>query len=72
MARHRHNCGCCEVASGHLARELASLLRRKRKQLGLKELQARSYAPAAQAIAALADDEDRDIVQRVFRIVPAP
>jgi len=36
------------------------------------ELHARSYATAAQAIAALANDEDRDLVQRVFRSVPAP
>lgn len=39
---------------------------------GAKELHARSYATGAQAIAAIANDEDRDIVQRVFRNVPAP
>lgn len=33
---------------------------------------ARSYAEAVQAIAAVADEEDRAIVQRVFRHVPAP
>jgi hypothetical protein len=33
---------------------------------------ARSYALAVQAIAAIADEKDRDTVQRVFRHVPAP
>jgi len=39
---------------------------------GARELHARSYASGAQAIAAIASDEDRDIVQRVFRNVPTP
>ena len=37
-----------------------------------RELHARSYAIGEQAIAAIANDEDRDIVQRVFRNVPTP
>jgi hypothetical protein len=37
-----------------------------------KDLHARSYAIAAKATAAIAKDEDRDIVQRVLRNVPTP
>lgn len=36
------------------------------------ELHAHSYAQAVQAVAAIADQEDRNIVQLVFRHVPAP
>ncbi|HMF27372.1 MAG TPA: hypothetical protein VKE42_01285, partial [Candidatus Cybelea sp.] len=36
------------------------------------EQHARSYAQALQAVAAIADEEDRAIVERVFRHVPAP
>ena len=39
---------------------------------GAKESHARSYALGAHAIAAIANDGDRDIVQRVFRQVPTP
>lgn len=39
---------------------------------GAKELHARSYAQAVQAIAAIASEEERDNVQRLFRQVPAP
>jgi hypothetical protein len=39
---------------------------------GAKESHARSYALGARAIAAIANDGDRDIVQRVFRHVPTP
>jgi hypothetical protein len=31
-----------------------------------------SYAKAVEAIAAIADEEDRNIVQRVFRHLPPP
>lgn len=37
-----------------------------------KERHAQSYAQAVQAVAAIANEEDRAIVQRVFRHVPGP
>ncbi len=39
---------------------------------GATEQHALSYAQAVQAVAAIADEEDRAIVQRVLRNVPAP
>jgi len=39
---------------------------------GSAEEHARSYAQAAKAVQAIADDEDRNIVERVYRHVPAP
>jgi hypothetical protein len=39
---------------------------------GAKESHARSYALGTHAVAAIANDEDREVVQRVFRHVPAP
>lgn len=39
---------------------------------GAKEIHAHSYGQGARAIDAIAGDEDRDIVQRVFRHVPRP
>jgi hypothetical protein len=39
---------------------------------GSAEQHARSYADAAKAVGAIADEEDRNIVERVYRHVPAP
>ena len=39
---------------------------------GAEESHARSCSQSAQAIAAIASAEDRDVVQRVFRHVPTP
>jgi hypothetical protein len=39
---------------------------------GEKEIHARSYSQAAQATAGVADDNERGMVQRVFRHVPEP
>jgi hypothetical protein len=39
---------------------------------GAKEQHARSYAEGARALAAIVSDEDREVVNRVFRHVPAP
>ena len=39
---------------------------------GARDLHAHSYAEALRAVAAIGDEEDRSIVQRVFRHVPAP
>jgi hypothetical protein len=39
---------------------------------GSAEQHARSYSEAAKAVAAIADAEDRAIVERTFRHVPAP
>jgi hypothetical protein len=39
---------------------------------GASNEHARSYAAAVEAVAAIADDEDRTIVQRVFRHLPTP
>jgi pyruvate/2-oxoglutarate/acetoin dehydrogenase E1 component len=36
------------------------------------EQHAHSYAQAVQAVAAIANEEDRNVVERVFRHVPAP
>ena len=38
---------------------------------GARDDHARSYADAADAVAAIADEEDRKIVQRVFRHLPS-
>jgi hypothetical protein len=39
---------------------------------GSAEQYARSYGQAGKAVAAIADQEDRNIVERVYRHVPAP
>jgi hypothetical protein len=39
---------------------------------GAREQHAHSFAQAVRAVAAVADEEDRAVVQRVFRHVPAP
>jgi hypothetical protein len=39
---------------------------------GAKDKHTDSHAQAVQSVAAIADEEDRNIVQRVFRHVPAP
>jgi hypothetical protein len=39
---------------------------------GAKDEHARSYAKAVDAVAAIADPEDKEIVQRVFRHLPLP
>ena len=39
---------------------------------GSAEQHARSYAEAAKAVAAIVDAEDKEIVERTFRHVPAP
>jgi len=55
-----------EVAFAHVVHAHAAWAARARKQ------HAHSYAQAVQAVAAIADEEERNIVQRVFRHVPAP
>lgn len=55
-----------EVAFTHVTQAFAA------SAAGDRESHARSHAAAEQAIAALATDEDRDVVQRVFRHVPRP
>jgi hypothetical protein len=42
------------------------------KVAGATQQHAHAYTQAVQAVAAIADEEDRAIVQRVFRNVPAP
>jgi hypothetical protein len=39
---------------------------------GAKDQHAQSYAKAVEAVAAIANEEDRNIVQRVFRHLPSP
>jgi hypothetical protein len=39
---------------------------------GSAEQHAQSYVQATKALAAIADDKDRSIVERVYRNVPAP
>lgn len=39
---------------------------------GARDLHAHSYAQAVRAVAAIADEEDRSVVRRVFRHVPSP
>jgi hypothetical protein len=55
-----------EIAFTHVVHSYAA------SAAGAKESHARSYALGTDAMAAIADDGDRDVVQRVFRHVPTP
>ena len=55
-----------EIAFAHVIHAFAA------SAAGDRELHARSHANGEQAMAAIASDQDRDVVQRVFELVPPP
>ena len=55
-----------EVAFAHVVHAHAA------STAGAESEHARSYAQAIQAVGAIVDEEDRAVVERVFRHVPAP